>query len=47
MVELGGYSRVEHVERVENAELRRIRRAGILYLGAVAPSAEPRMSSLK
>ena len=32
-LESGGYSRVEHVERVENAEPRRIRRAGD-YSGA-------------
>ena len=32
-LEWGGYSRVEHVERVENAEPRQIRRAGD-YSGA-------------
>ena len=28
-LERGGYSRVEHVERVENAELRQIRRGSV------------------
>ena len=28
-LERGGYSRVEHVERVENAELRQIRLRGV------------------
>ena len=33
MVELGGYSRVEHVERVENAEPRQIRRGSMRETG--------------
>ena len=32
--EWGGYSRVEHVERVENAEPRRIRRGSERVAGA-------------